>query len=215
MTSLPSPMILRRSAPFDGLPDPVRLTMSRAARIEHFAPGEVILDAFSVPSTEVFVVIAGSVDLWNTLQRSDDAADERLGPGGIFGFSAMLIRRSVGPLAIAADAVTVAAIPASVVEPAFASRTGAAFLAEQGAIARQRVVVSPYSLVDDLLFTEPLVVDITDQIADVARLMTERGSPCAAVRLGNGHFGLVTDALLRQRVLVDGLPATAPAGEVR
>jgi CBS domain-containing protein len=206
--------VLRRSPPFAGLPDQVRLEMSRAARIEHFVAGEVILDAFSVPNTEVFVVIAGPVDLWNALQHSDDAADERLGSGGIFGFSAMLIRRSVGPLARAADAVTVAAIPASVVEPAFASRAGAAFLAEQGAIARQRVVVSPYSLVDDLLFTQPLVVDITDQIADVARLMTQRHSPYAAVRLRNGQFGLVTDALLRQRVLADGLPATAPAGEV-
>jgi CBS domain-containing protein len=206
--------ILRRSAPFDGLPDRVRLTITQGARIEHFAPGELILDAFTVPTTEVFVVIAGSVNVWDTLQRTDEAADERLGPGGIFGFSAMLTRRSVGPLAIAAGDVTVAAIPASVVEPVFASRTGAAFLAEQGAIARQRVVVSPYSLVDDLLFTEPLVVDITDQIADVARLMTQRRAPCAAVRLENGHFGLVTDALLRQRVLVEGLPATAPVREV-
>jgi CBS domain-containing protein len=206
--------ILRGIAPFDGVPDPARLEMSRGARIERFALGEVILDAFTVPSTEVFVVMAGSVDVWDTLQRSDDAADERLGPGGIFGFSAMLIRRSVGPLVIAADRVTVAAIPASIVEPAFASRTGAAFLAEQAAIARQRVVVSPYSLVDDLIFTQPLVVDITDPISDVARLMTERGAPCAAVRLPDGHFGVVTDAQLRRRVLVDGLPVTAPAAEV-
>jgi CBS domain-containing protein len=206
--------ILRRSAPFDGLPDSARRELLQSARIEHFAPGAVILDAFTVPSVDVFVVISGSVDIWNTLQRSDDAADERLGPGGIFGFSAMLIKRSVGPLAIAADAVTVASIPAAVVEPAFASSTGARFLAEQGAMARQRVAVSPYSLIDDLIFTEPLVVDITDTIADVARLMTERGQPCAAVRFGDGHFGLVTDAQLRRRVLVDGLPSTAPAGEV-
>jgi CBS domain-containing protein len=206
--------ILRDSAPFNGLPPPLRLSMAQAARIRRCAPGEVILDAFSVPSTEVFVVMAGAVDLWNVLQHSDDAADERLGPGDVFGFSAMLINRSVGPLAVAADPVIVAAIPASVVEPAFASSTGAAFLAEQGAIARQRVAVSPYSLVDDLLFTEPLVVDITDQIGQVARLMTERRSPCAAVRLDNGHFGVVTDALLRQRVLVEGVPTTAAAGAV-
>jgi len=206
--------LLRTTAPFDGLPAPARLKMTRAARIERFASGQVILDAFSVPSIEVFVVIAGSVDLWTTLQNVDDDPDERLGPGGIFGFSAMLIRRSVGPLAIATDLVTIAAIPASAVEPAFASRTGAAFLAEQGAITRQQVAVSPYSLVDDLIFTEPLVVDITDPIADVARLMTEHGSSCAAVRMRNGRYGLVTDALLRRRVMVEGLPATAPAGEV-
>ena len=207
-------VILQQSTPFDGLSGPMRRTLLDGARIRHFAPGELILDAFSVPSVEVCVVVAGSVDLWNTDQRGHDAADERLGPGGIFGFSAMLIKRSVGPLAIAVDEVTVAAIPATIVEPVFASSTGARFLAEQGAIARQRVVVSPYSLVDELILTEPLVVGITDPVAEVARLMTERGAPCAAVRLPDGRFGLVTDALLRRRVLVEGLPATAPAGEV-
>ncbi len=103
--------ILRHAAPFDGLPSSARRKVLQAARIVRFAARAVILDAFTVPSTEVFVVIAGSVDIWNTLQDSDDAADERLGPGGIFGFSAMLIGRSVGPLAVAAEAVTVAADP--------------------------------------------------------------------------------------------------------
>ena len=163
--------------------------MAHQALIKRYPPGEVILDAFTVPSTEVFVVIAGSVDLWNVLQHSDEPADERLGPGGIFGFSAMLIKRSIGPLAVATDEVTVAAIPAQVVEPAFASRTGAQFLAEQLALARQRVVVAPYSLVDDLIFSEPLLVDITDQIADVARLMTERGSPAPPSGCRTGSSG--------------------------
>ena len=206
--------VLRRTAPFDGVPAAARLHMCRAARFERFAPGEIILDAFSTPATEVFVVITGSVDLWTALQDSDSAADDRLGPGGIFGFSAMLVNRAVGPLAIAASPVTVAAIPASVVEPAFESRTGAQFLAEQVAIARQRTVISRYSLVDDLIFSEPLAVDITTPANDVARLMTESGCSCAAVRLANGQFGAVTDALLRRRILVEGLPATTPAGMV-
>ncbi len=203
--------ILRRSAPFAGLSGPARANVLQAAKVVRFAAGEVILDAFTVPSADVFVVIAGSVDIWNTLQRSDDAADERLGPGGIFGFSAMLIGRSVGPLAVAAEAVTAAAIPAAVVAPAFASASGARFLAEQVAIARQRVVVSPYSQVEDLIVTEPLIVDRDDRVSDVARRMTERGVPCAAVRLGDRNYGLVTDAVLRRRVLVEQLTATAPA----
>ena len=204
--------ILRRAAPFDGLPDAARRRVVQGARFQCYAAGQVILDAFTVPSVDVFVVMAGSVDVWNSLQRSDEAADERLGPGGVFGFSAMLIRRSVGPLVVAVDAVTVAVIPASVVEPAFVSRTGARFLAEQGAIARERVATSPYIGVGDLIFTEPLVVRIDDRLCDVARLMTQRGAPCAAVRFADGHFGLVTDALLRRRVLVEGVPITAPAG---
>ena len=44
--------------------------------------------------------------------------------------------------------------------------------------------------------------------------MTERGVPTAVVRIGAGQFGVVTDSLLRARVLVDGRPATTPAREV-
>ena len=206
--------ILERNPPFEGMSAAIRRQLSRAAHIKRFAPGDVILDAFTSPSVEVFVVITGAVDLGNDLQRNDQPADERLGAGEIFGFSAMLIKRSVGPLAMAVDSVTVAAIPASVVEPAFASGAGAQFLAEQGTVVRQRVAVSPYSLVDELIVTEPLIVDEADPIAEVVRSMTERGSPCAAVQFGNGRFGLLTDGQLRRRVLVEGLPATAPVREV-
>src|SRR6476660_8899780 len=111
--------ILARNPPFDGMSAAIRRELSAAARIERFAPGGVILDAFTSPSVEVFVVIAGAVDLWSGPQRDDRPADERPGPGEIFGFSAMLTKRSGGPLAIAAYSVTVAAIPSPVVEPAF------------------------------------------------------------------------------------------------
>ncbi len=206
--------ILRSHPPFDGLSATVRQAMVDAARVQRCSPGEVILDAFDQPSTEVFVVVEGAVDLWNDRSRTADTADERIGPGELFGFSALLMKRSVGPLAVAVDAVCVAAIPGSVVQPVFTSTPGAAFLAEQGTISRQRAVASPYSLVDELIVTEPLVVDVTEHVSDVARLMTQRGLPCAVVRTEDGRLGVVTDALLRQRVLVDGLPGTAPAGEV-
>ncbi len=205
--------LLRCSAPFDGLSGPARLQLLDGARVLRFAAGEVILDAFAVPSVDVFLVMAGSVDVWNRLPAGDDGADERLGPGGVFGFSAMLVGRSVGPLVVAAQDATVAAMPASVVEPAFATRTGARFLAEQVAMARQRFAATPYSLVEDLIVSEPLVVDVNDPISDVARRMTERAVSCAVVRHRDGSLGLVTDAQLRQRVLVGGLPPSAPAGE--
>ena len=43
--------------------------------------------------------------------------------------------------------------------------------------------------------------------------MTDRSAP-AVVRLGAGRFGLITDAVLRARVLVDGRPLTTPAREI-
>ena len=52
---------LRRTAGLDAAQG-----STASARIPRIRAGEVILDAFSVPSTEVFVVMAGSVDLWDT-----------------------------------------------------------------------------------------------------------------------------------------------------
>ena len=71
--------------------------MAKAARVERFAAGELVLDAFLDPSVETFVVLEGSVDTWDDRDRVLEAADERLGPGAVFGFSAMLTERSVGP----------------------------------------------------------------------------------------------------------------------
>ena len=204
--------ILRRHPPFDGLPAGVRRANVARRAVDRYQQGDEILDAFTHPSVEVFVVIAGQVDLYNAARPVGAGPDERIGPGGIFGFSAMLINRSVGPRAVAAEAVTVAAIPASVVEPAFTSRPGARFLAEQGAASRQRVALAPYILVDDLIVTDPLVVDIADHVSDVARRMTERGSPCAAVRLDGGRYGLVTDATFAGTSWRTGCPGAHRSG---
>jgi len=206
--------VLAETPPFDGLSIADRAVMTRAADVRRYAPGELILDAFAQVSVEVFVVLTGRVDLWHDADALSEAADQHLGRGGVFGFSAMLTERSLGPRAIAVNAVTVAAIPESAVEPAFASRQGARFLAAQGAVARSRGGLSSYSLVDEIIETHPLEVDADDPIGDVAAAMTRRGTGHAVVPLEDGRFGLVTDALLRSRVLVEGRDASVPAREV-
>jgi len=206
--------VLAETPPFDGVSPADRAAMTRAADVRGFGPGELILDAFTQVSVEVFVVLTGRVDLWHDADALGEAADQHLGPGGVFGFSAMLTERSLGPRAVAVDAVTVAAIPESAVEPAFASRQGARFLAAQGAAARSRGGLSSYSLVDEIIETHPLEVDADDPIGEVAAAMTRRGTGYAVVPLEDGRFGLVTDALLRSRVLVEGRQACAPAREV-
>ena len=71
-----------------------------------------------------------------------------------------------------------------------------------------------YSVVDELIVREPLVVGPGTPVGEVARRMTEAGLPVAVVRIGDGCFGLVTDAMLRARVLVAGRPATTPVRQV-
>ena len=127
----------------------------------------------------------------------------------------MLTERSLGPRAVAVDAVTVAAIPESAVEPAFASRQGARFLAVQGAAARGRGSACPPTASSTRSSRPaPLEVDADDPVGEVAAAMTRRGAGYAVVPLEDGRFGLVTDALLRSRVLVEGRQASVPAREV-
>ena len=81
--------------------------------------------------------------------------------------------------------------------------------------ARYVVPGSPtYSVVDELIVRAPLVVGPGTSVGEVARRMTEADLPVAVVRIGDGCFGLVTDAMLRARVLVAGLPSTTPVRQV-
>lgn len=209
---------LSQRAPFDSLAEDRLREVAQAGRIELFSSGQLILNAFDRPSPAVYVVMAGEVELWGDLDRIGQAADERLGPGEMFGFSAMLTKRSVGPRVVAVGPVRVVAIPSEVAEPAFASVPGARFLAAHSSYTRPRIGPPSYSLVDELIITEPLTVRADEQIGDVARKITETGAPCAVVT-GIGDraepaFGLITDALLRRHVLVDGIPPSSPVSMI-
>jgi CBS domain-containing protein len=197
--------------PFDALGPEALDAVARGARLERFGPGAVILDAFRNPTVEVFVVVSGRVLLWNDADPGTADADEVRGPGGVFGFSAMLTERSVGPRAVAEGEVVAARIPASLAAPAFASRTGARFLAETMTTAHRVSGMPTYSDVDELIVRKPLLVEPTAPVGEVARRMTDEDASAAVVRVGPGEFGLVTDRLLRTHVLVEGRSADTPA----
>lgn len=201
--------------PFDHLDDPALAAVAGSARVEGYAAGQLVLDAFATPSAEVYLVLSGRVELWDDLPRLGGPPDESLGPGGLFGFSAMLTERSVGPRAVAAEASTVARIPEAAAWPVFTSREGARYLAERLAQVPLPVEVGPtYSTVDELIRSAPLVVGPDATVAEVARAMTQGAAPYAVVAIADHDYGLVTDARLRERVLVDGLDGSAPVREV-
>lgn len=206
--------LLAEHPPFDSLGPEALDEIARAARVERFDDGALVHDALHEPTDEVLVVVAGQVNLlWNVGRQGPPDPADILGPGGVFGFRVMLTERSIGPRAVAIGAATVARIPASLAEPAFATRSGARALVETVVPNRRATEVPSYSSVDELIEREPLLVDPGTAAGEVARLMTDRRAP-AVVRLGAGRFGLVTDAVLRARVLVDGRPLTTPAREI-
>ena len=205
---------LTRFPPFASLDPAAVAEMAEAAEVERYEAGELILDAFTEPNSEMFVVVDGEVDLWQDRARILETADERLGPGEVFGFSSMLTERSVGPRVVAAGRTNVLSFPAAVVAPAFTSTDGARFLAEHVAAAvRRSDRTTTYSLVEDLLATEPLLVPATETAYEVARRISETGQPCAVVDR-SGRYGVATDALLRRHLIVDRRPDTTPIGEL-
>jgi len=203
---------LAEHPPFDSLGAETLEAMAQGSRVERFAEGDLILDAFGNPSVEVFVVLEGQVHLWHDADTLADGPDEVVVPGGMFGFSAMLTERSIGPRAVAAAPVLVARIPAALASPVFTSQRGARFLAENVSSASRRATAAPtYSLVDDLIVRPPLVVQADTPLGEVARRMTDEDVPCAVVHYGPGGFGLITDSLLRTHVLVEGNPLNTEA----
>lgn len=207
--------VLRRYPPFDALGAGPLGDIAAAATVESYAAGRLVLDAFVDPSSDVFVVLSGSVDVWNDPGGLADPPDEQVGPGGVFGFSAMLTERSVGPRVVAAEPSEVARIPGDVATPAFVSTRGARFLAQTFADALTRTAQTrPTAGVGERVGGHPLVVEESATAADVARAITADGRGYAAVRLRDGTTALVTDASLRRRVIVEGVPGSAPVTEV-
>ena len=202
---------LAEHPPFDALDATDLDAIAAGARVERFADGELILDAFRDPSVEVFVVLSGHVHLWNAADNPAVGPDEIVSPGGLFGFSAMLSESSIGPRAVASgDRVSVARIPAALAAPVFVSRRGARFLAEL--VSRNPGPVAPtYCLVDELIISSPLVVEPNTPAVELARLMTAQHTSCAVVLLEAGRFGLVTDSALRSQVLAQARPPSFPA----
>jgi CBS domain-containing protein len=201
-------------APFDALAPAELAEIVTPAVVERYEAGAIILDAFDSRVAELFVVWEGRVDIWINRDRLTELPDKTEGSGGLFGYVAALTDAALRPRAVAVGRVVVVRLPADLAAPAFASRRGARFLAQEVWSTNQRAVGVPaYTLVDDLVARAPLVVDPEASIADAALRMAQADLGYAAVRIAPGRFGLVTDASIRD-VVAAALPTTAPVAEV-
>lgn len=208
--------VLASYLPFRSVDADVRQRLAAEATIESYAAGHLVLDAFADPSSCVYVVLDGRVGMWNDATRLDQEPDELLGRGGVFGFSAMLTERSVGPRVVAVTDARVARIPGEEATAAFVTRDGARFLARSLArsLRDPAVALPANSRVSDLITAAPLVVDPATPADEVARAMTRDRHTCAVIETSPGTYAAITDASLRRRILAEGLPPTAPARDV-
>jgi CBS domain-containing protein len=205
---------LRSCPPLDALDDQHLERAAAEARVMACSVGDLILDAFSVADEGLYIVWKGRVDLWSNPDRIRELPDLTVGPRAIFGYVAALVGEAVGPRAVAAEDSVVVRLDPSLVQPAFATRGGARVLAEEITSSRRHNADLPtYTLVDDLIFRSPLVVDPETSISEVAGRMESTGLPYAAIRHPGGGHGVVTDAAMR-RVVAAAWPVSRPVSTV-
>ena len=199
---------LKEHPPFDALDEPALDKVAAAARVVDHPAGVVIMDGFARVGEDLSVVVSGQVELFSTPAGE---ADEILGPGCVFGFLSLLSGVAVGPRAVALDPVRVVHVPRDVAAAVFSSPAGVRFLAHDLAGPSR---LPRFRTVDSYVVTPPVLGDLSTTVAEAARTMTERARGYLAVPLADGAFGLVTDAVLRERVLAAGLPADTPVADV-
>jgi CBS domain-containing protein len=69
-------------------------------------------------------------------------------------------------------------------------------------------------IVDDLLFTRPVIGSADMPVREAAALMTERGQDHLVIPLTGGTYGLLTDADIRAGVVAVGRDIDTPVGEL-
>ena len=206
---------LGRTAPFSSLPERELRRVAEAAEVVDYPAGAQILDAFAQAGEAVHVVLSGQVEMWTVDDACDRPADETVGRGGVFGQTSVLTGAAVGPRAVALGPVRLVRIPRKAVASAFSSPAGVRLLAHDLFAARSRTGPAPrFRTVDELVVSEPVLGTPETTVAEAARLMTERRAGYVAVPAGDGRFGLVTDAVLRARVVAEGRPGDTPVTEV-
>lgn len=206
--------LLTEHPPFDSLDPEAREELVEAADLRRYAAGELVFDAFTDPSPSVYIVVEGRVGLWHDRDRVGAQPDETMGVGDVFGFSALLTERTVGPRVVAVTATVVARLPEKQAYSAFATRRGAAFLARTLTQSRRLSPVPAFNRVDDLLHYAPLVLSPTDTVREAAVRMTRERRTCAVIPLPGGEHALLTDGILRRRVVAEGLPDSVPVTQV-
>ncbi|AMY24994.1 putative nucleotidyltransferase substrate binding domain-containing protein [Rhodococcoides fascians] len=207
--------------PFQGASPAVLTDIAGAAVELDYASGAWVVGPTSkldVADT-VWVVRTGRV----VIVHSDDTSPaalpiDTIGPGGVFGFSALLVGGTVEFCARATEPSTVLRLPGELIRPLFATPTGLAFLADAVTSASTHrggaAEGSAGRAVGELLSAPPVFVSVGTSVRDAVRHMTEQGSSYVLVPLRGSRHGIFTDRDLRVRVVAAGIGVDTPVEHV-
>ncbi|MET0799477.1 MAG: putative nucleotidyltransferase substrate binding domain-containing protein [Rhodococcus sp. (in: high G+C Gram-positive bacteria)] len=207
--------------PFQGASPAVLTDIAGAAVELDYASGAWVVGPTSkldVADT-VWVVRTGRVVIVHSDDTSPAAVPiDTIGPGEVFGFSALLVGGTVEFCARATEPSTVLRLPGELIRPLFATPTGLAFLADAVTSASTHrggaAEGSAGRAVGELLSAPPVFVSVGTSVRDAVRHMTEQGSSYVLVPLRGSRYGIFTDRDLRVRVVAAGIGVDTPVEHV-
>jgi CBS domain-containing protein len=206
---------LRRFPPFNGLPALELDLVAASAKPRSYAAGATILAEDGAPSSGLYVVRSGAVEL-----RHEEETIDVLEPGEAFGHPSLLSGMSPAFDVIARDDTVCLLLPSDAAQRVLSSTAGVQFVASS---LRERLVRTGYvahAQADQRtahlgsLVHRPVAVCRPDTpAAEAARLMAAADVSCVLVQLDEG-FGIVTDSDLRRKLVAEDLPGTTPVGQL-
>jgi CBS domain-containing protein len=202
--------------PFDGL-EPSELTaLIERATERSFEPGELALVEDGAPSPGVYVVRAGSMELVH-----EGEVIQVLEPGECFGHPSLLTGMAPAFTVRAREPSLCLLFGPDDARYVFARKEGAAFIASS---MRRRLTSAGHTvhgLLDvgttpiSAIMRPPVWCEPDTPVRDAAGSLSQQGLGGALlVSLGDDQLGIVTDAVLRERVLTGDVPLDAPVSAI-
>ncbi|MEK8071872.1 putative nucleotidyltransferase substrate binding domain-containing protein [Rhodococcoides navarretei] len=209
--------------PFQGASPAVLTDIAAVAVAREYGGGAWVvgpsrIDA-SADADTVWVVRTGRVVITHPDATSPtEVPIDSIGPGGVFGFSALLVGGTVEFCARAIEPSVVLQLPGALVRPLFATPTGLAFLADavnsSSAYRGGPVEGSAGRTVGELVSAPAVFTPVGTTVRDAVRQMTEQGSSYVLVPLRGSRHGIFTDRDLRIRVVAAGIGVDTPIEKV-
>ena len=202
---------LSRHPPFDALGADELRGIAAGAEEHSFQPGQAVLVEDGLPAAGMWVVLTGSMDLVH-----EGEPIQVLEPGECFGHPSMLTGMAPTFTVRAREPSTCALLSPHAGRRLLGTETGAAYVAVS---MRKRLTYTGstvHGLLDvgttpvSAIMQPPVFCDPEDSLREAAQRLGRDGVSALLVRLADGGLGILTDAVVRSAVAVDGVPLDAP-----
>lgn len=206
---------LSRHPPFDALPAEALASVVKAAQIEHFPAGTVILQEQGEPARFLYVVRKGAVEL-----LSEGSLYDLLDEGEVFGQFSLLDGESPTATVRAREDTLCYLIDGEVADRVLGTAAGQTFVI---GTMRERLAAgydvateppgAPYRPIGGLLRRGVISAEPSMSVADAAERMAAERVSSLLVPMRDG-WGIVTDRDLRTRILAQRRSADTPVEEI-